>query len=185
MEKDRGNLKMIDKEVLFKKTKRIFLIEFIVISLVLFVIGFLRLFDVIPYSANRLLAYNIITLIGFAYIYFDFFFSLLKKRRRVKTCFLDKTISMIAATYLVIFDILVLAKINTDQTFIKYSVCAVILYAATTSMFLGIYHYFKPTQQVIDVVEEQYDALIKEEQEKQKSENQTKATDDSSNQSSD
>ena len=92
---------------------------------------------------------------------------------------------MIAATYLVIFDILVLAKINTDQTFIKYSVCAVILYAATTSMFLGIYHYFKPTQQVIDVVEEQYDALIKEEQEKQKSENQTKATDDSSNQSSD
>ncbi len=166
---------MIDKEALLKKTKRIFLIEFLVIAVVLYVIGFLRLFDVIPYSANRLLAYNIITLVGFAYIYFDFFFSLLKKSRREKTCFLDKTLSMIAATYLVVFDILVLAKIVTDASFIKYSVCSVILYAASVSLFLGVYHHFKPTYQVLEAVDEQYDAMVKaEEEEKAKEEAKSK-----------
>ena len=163
---------MIDKEKLLKKTKLIFLVEFLVIAVVLYVVGFLRMFDVITFSANRLLAYNIITLIGFAYIYFDFFYSLLKKSKRAKTCFLDKALSMIVATYLVVFDILVLAKINTDMTFIKYSISAVLLYAASISLFMGIYHHFKPTQQVLDVVEEQYQAYLQAEQEeKAKEEN--------------
>ena len=163
---------MIDKEKLLKKTKLIFLVEFLVIAVVLYVVGFLRMFDVITFSANRLLAYNIITLIGFAYIYFDFFYSLLKNSKRAKTCFLDKALSMIVATYLVVFDILVLAKINTDMTFIKYSISAVLLYAASISLFMGIYHHFKPTQQVLDVVEEQYQAYLQAEQEeKAKEEN--------------
>ena len=132
---------MADKNKIIKRTKFIFLVEFLIISAVLYVIGFLRLFDVIPYSANRLLAYNIITLIGFAYIYFDFFFSLLKESRRVQTCFLDKALAMIAATYLAVFDILVLAKVTTNMVYIKYSTCAVILYAASMSLFLGIYHH--------------------------------------------
>ena len=171
---------MADKNKILKRTKLIFLVEFLVISAVLFVIGFLRLFGVIPFSANRLLAYNIITLIGGAYVYFDFFFSLLKKSRRAKTCFLDKILSLIIATYLLVFDILVLSKVVVDQDFIKYFVSAVLLYAACMSLFMGIYHHFKPTQQVLDAVEEQYQAYLqaeREEQEKQKQSEESKETD--------
>ena len=161
---------MVDKEKLTKKTKLIFLVEFLILAAVLYVIGFLRMCDVIPYSANRLLAYNIITLVGFAYIYFDFFFSLFKKSRRAKTCFLDKTLSMIVATYLVVFDILVLSKTYTDPSFIKYSTSAVMIYAASISLFMGIYHHFKPTQQVLDAIEEQYNALVEAENEEKANE---------------
>lgn len=156
---------MVDKNKILKRTKMIFLVEFLLISAVLYLIGFLRMFDVIPYNANRLLAYNIITLVGFAYIYFDFFFSIFKKSRRAKTCFLDKILSFVVATYLVVFDILVLAKIITDMAYIKYSICAVILYAASMSLFLGIYHHFKPTRQVLDAVDEQYNAFVEAEKE--------------------
>ena len=170
---------MVDKNKILRKTKRTFLIEYLVIAVVLLVIAFLRMFDVIKYSANRLLAYNIITLLGFAYIYFDFFFSLFKKSRREKNCFLDKALSMIVATYLVVFDVLVLAKITTDMYFIKYSICAVLLYAAAMSLFLGIYHYFMPTHQILDLVDQQYEAYVEAEQEeKSKEDEEEKETTD-------
>ena len=158
---------MNDKEKLLKKTKLIFLAEFLIISVILFVVGFLRIFNVIDYSETRLLVYNIITLIGATYIYFDFFFNLLSKKRREKACFLDKGLSMIAATYLFIFDIMVLAKFLTNMEIVKYSVGAVILYAAATSLFLGIYHYFKPTKQTLEVVEEEYESRLLEIQEQE------------------
>ena len=133
------------------------------IAVVLITIGFLRLFDVIPYNESRLLAYNIITLVGVAYIIFDLIFSLSSPKRRARFCLVDKIFPLIASIYLVVFDILVLAKINTDLSFIKYSIGLVLLYAGMVSLFLGIYHHFKPSKQLLDAIEEEYQEKLKEE----------------------
>ena len=98
-------------------------------------IGFLRLFDVIPYSDKRLLIYNIITLLGVAYVLFDTTWYLVSKKKRAKSDLIDKIFPIIAAIYLLVFDILVLTKINTELNFIKYSISAVLLYAGAVSLF--------------------------------------------------
>lgn len=159
---------MNDKEKLLKKTKLIFFLEYIAIAVVLFVIGFLRLFDVIPYSDKRLLAYNIITLIGVAYVLFDTTWYIVSKKKRAKSDLIDKIFPLIAAIYLLVFDILVLAKINTELNFIKYSISAVLLYAGAVSLFLGIYHHFKPSKMLLEAVEEEYQQKLKEQEENKK-----------------
>ena len=153
---------MLDKEKFFKKYTMIFFVEYLVVALVLLVVGFLKVFDIIKYNPNRLLAYNIITLIGVAYIFFDFFFNILSKTRRAKVSILDKVLPLIVAIYLLVFDILVLAKINQDLNFIKYSIGAVLLYAGSFALFSGIYHLFKPTIQIKEAIEEAYEEKLKE-----------------------
>lgn len=164
---------MVEKEQLFKKYRRIFTIEYIVISLVLFLIGFLRMFEVIPYSENRLLVYNIITLVGVAYIIFDLFWSL-RKAKRADFSLIDKLPPLFLAAFLLVFDILVLGKFVTNPYFTKYSVSIVLLYAGTYALCMGIYHYFKPQKMVLEAVEEAYQAALSEqEEESKKEENKT------------
>lgn len=153
---------MPNKEKMFKKYKLIFSIEYLVIALVLLVIGFLKIFGVLGYNADRVLVYNIITLIGVAYIIFDLIFNLASKKRRDKMCVIDKILPGILAIYLIVFDVLVLAKIKNDELFIQYSVGAVLLYAGSVASFLGIYHYFKPSIQIYEAVDEIYEAKVKE-----------------------
>ena len=143
-----------------------------VIAAILLTIGFLKIFGVLGYNPERVLVYNIITLVGVAYIIFDLIFNLASKRRRAKMCVIDKVFPCILAIYLIVFDILVLAKIKADEIFIQYSIGAVLLYAGCFSTFLGIYHYFKPSQQIIDAVDEIYEAKLKELEETSKKENE-------------
>ena len=165
---------MVDKDKLFKKYRLIFFIEYIVIAAVLFLIGFLRLFDVIEYSSGRLLAYNIITLIGFAYIIFDLCWNL-RKSKRADFSLIDKIPPVVLAVYLLVFDILVLSKAIEDLNFIKYSISGVLLYAGTYAGFMGIYHFKKPQKMLLDAVEEAYQEQLKElEEEKQKEESEGK-----------
>ena len=162
---------MVDKNAILKKTIRIFTIEYLLIAAVTLVIGLLRILDVMKYSERRLLIYNILTLVGVAYIIFDLVFNLIKEKRRKKICWVDKGFAIVAAIYLLTFDILVLGKFLTDLNVIKYMVGAVLLYASAMSLFLGIYHYKYPTAQILDVVEEEYKQKVEEEQaeaEKQK-----------------
>ena len=161
---------MLDKEQMLKKYKRIFSIEYLVIATILLVIGFLKIFGILGYNPERVLVYNIITLIGVAYIIFDLVFNLASKKRRAKMCVIDKVFPCLLAIYLIAFDILVLAKIKDDELFIQYSIGAVLLYAGCFSTFLGIYHYFKPSQQIYDVVDEIYEAKLKELEEESKKE---------------
>ena len=153
------------KEKIFKKNKTIFLLEYLVIAVVLLLVGFLRLFDVIPYSDKRLLVYNIVTLIGVAYVFFDTTWYIVSKKKRERSDLIDKIFPLIAAIYLLVFDILVLAKINTELNFIKYSISIVLLCAGAVSLFLGIYHHYKPSKMLLEVVEEEYQEKLKEQEE--------------------
>ena len=158
---------MADKEKIYKKYRMIFFIEYIVIALVLFLVGFLRVFEIIPYSERRLLIYNIITLIGVAYIIFDLWWNL-RKSKRANFSLVDKIPPAILAIFLLTFDILVLAKVVVDPLFIKYSIFGVLMYAGTYALCMGIYHFNKPQKAVLDAVEEAYQAALQEEAEEAK-----------------
>ena len=147
---------MNDKEKILKKTKLIFLLEYIVIALILGVVGFLRLFDVIPYNDKRLLAYNIITLIGVAYIIFETIWYIVSKKKRERSDLIDKILPIPLALFLLVFDILVLAKVLVDINIIKYCISGVLLYGTAFALFLGIYHHIKPSKMVLESVEEEY-----------------------------
>ena len=153
----------MDKEKLLKKTKLIFFIEYLAIAAILLIIGLLRIFDIIPYNEKRLLAYNIITLVGAAYIFFEFTWFLLSKKKREKNDLIDKIFPVPLAIFLVIFDIMVLSKYIEDINFIKYCISGVILYAAAMSIFLGVYHYQKPSKMLLATVEEEYQKMLEEE----------------------
>lgn len=164
---------MPDKEKLFKKYKLIFFIEYLAIFAILALVGFLRLFNVMKYSETRLLIYNIITLIGVAYIIFDLFWNLRPKKRK-DFSLIDKLPPLFIAAFLLVFDILVLSKIVTDSNFIKYSVCAVLFTAGLYSLFMGIYHYKKPQKMLYEAVEEVYQEALKEYEEENKSKEEDK-----------
>lgn len=164
---------MPDKEKLFKKYKLIFFIEYLAIFAILALVGFLRLFNVMEYSETRLLIYNIITLVGVAYIIFDLFWNLRPKKRK-DFSLIDKLPPLFIAAFLLVFDILVLSKIVTDPKFIKYSVCAVLFTAGLYSLFMGIYHYKKPQKMLYEAVEEAYQKALKEYKEENKSKEEDK-----------
>lgn len=160
---------MVSKEQLLKKTKRIFLIEYIAIGVVAFTLGFLKMFEIIGNNPTRLLVYNIVTTVGAAYIFFDLARCIFIKAKREKTCFIDKILTLIVGLYLLVFDILCYINRDIDLTYVKYSISSVLLYAGAISLFMGIYHHFNPNAQLLEVVDEEYEELLEEEaKEKQK-----------------
>ena len=165
---------MADKEKIYKKYQKVFLIEYFVISAVLLLIGFLRVFDVMKYSETRLLVYNIITLIGVAYIIFDLCWNLRKSKRK-DFSLIDKIPPLFLAAFLLVFDILVLSKAVTNLNFIKYSICGVLFSAGIYSLVIGIYHYFKPQKMFLEAVEEAYQAALQEEQEEAQKQEENKS----------
>lgn len=154
---------MDNNEKTVKKVKLIFLLEYIAISVILFTVGFLRLFGVIPNDEKRLLVYNILTLVGVAYIAFDSIWFAISKKKRERSDLIDKIFPIPLAIFLLVFDILVLAKINATEEFVKYSISSVLIYAGAFSLFLGIYHHFKPSKLVLQAIEEE---VMKAEEEK-------------------
>ena len=153
----------MDKEQLLKKTKLIFFIEYLAIAAILLTVALLRIFEVIPYNEKRLLAYNILTLIGAAYIFFDFTWFLVSKKKRAKTDLIDKIFPVPLGLFLVTFDIMVLTKAVSDVNFIKYCIAGVLLYATAMCIFLGIYHSKYPSKMVVAAVEEEYQKMLEEE----------------------
>ena len=166
---------MLSKEQLLKKTKRIFLIEYIAIAALAFTLGFLKMFGIIGNNPTRLLVYNIVTTVGATYILFDLARCIFIKTKREKTCFIDKILTLIVGLYLLVFDILCYINRNIDLTYVKYSISSVLLYAGAISLFMGIYHYFKPNAQLLEVVDEEYEEMLEEEaKEKEKAEMEKK-----------
>lgn len=164
---------MPDKEQLFKKYRMIFFIEYLAIAAILILIGFLRAFDVMQYSEKRLLVYNIITLIGVAYIIFDLWWNL-RAKKRADFSPVDKIPPLFWGAFLLVFDILVLSKSVTDIYFVKYSVVAVLFSAGLYSAFLGFYHYKKPQKMLLEAVEEAYQEKLAELETESKKEEENK-----------
>lgn len=153
----------------FTKIKRIFLVEYLLIAVVVLVIAILKLTGVMPNSKNRLLVYNIITTLGGVFIIVTFLLALFDKKRREKVEMLDKSLLLPLAIYLLPFDIYCFFKYGTfNEEFVKYSVAIVLIYIFLIYTFLGIYHYYKPSKEILNAYEE----MKKEEELEKEKENQ-------------
>ena len=146
----------------FKKIKLIFLIEYLVIALVVLVIAILKLTNVMQTSQTRLLIYNIISSVGAIYFFVTFTMAMVNPKYRAKTDLLDKCLLMPLSLFLIPFNIYCFVRYgNFNELFVRYSVAAVLLYIFVIYTFLGIYHYFKPTKEILLAYEE----MKKEEEE--------------------
>lgn len=159
---------MVDKQKILKKTKTIIFVEYLVIAAVIYIVGVLKFVDVIKTNFNRLLAYNIITTVFALYLLFEFFWYLFSKKKRAKDDAIDRILPVPGAAYMIIFAIF--CYINDyhgyiDYPLVRYSVGAIMLYMATGSLTLGIYHFIKPGRQILEAVEEEYEKKLQEESE--------------------
>ena len=160
---------MVSKEQILKKIKTFTLIEYLVISVVIYTLGFLKFFEIIKTNFNRLLAYNVVTTVFAVYLFFEFFWYLFSKKKREKNDAIDRILPIPGATYMLIFAIICYindAKGVIDYPFVKYSVGSIMLFMATGSLTLGIYHYIHPGKQILEAVDEEYEKKLQEEEEK-------------------
>ena len=140
------------------KLKLVYSGEIIAIALIALVIGVLKIVGVIPTKPTRLLIYNIISLLGACYLLFDFVWIIVSKKHRAKSCLLDKITVLPMMGYIFAFDVICFIDkangVTTDDNFVKYSVGAILISLGALYIFQGIYHYFKPTPQVIELIED-------------------------------
>jgi len=132
--------------------------EMILIAIAFLVLGFLRLFEVIKSSEIRGHIFNIITAVGGAWVLTDFIWSTVSKKRREKVTYLDKCLNLVMSLAVLAFDIYCFihwADFKNEefmQGFFRIGISVVFFAIFTNYTFQGIYHYFKPTKQLLAAV---------------------------------
>ena len=150
------------------KVKLIYCGELALISVVVIVIGVLKLAGVIATKPTRLLVYNIITTLGGVWLITDLVWSLVSPKRRTKSCLMDKFMALPVGLYLLVFDTICFIHkaqgLEPDDLLVKLSVGIVLLYIGAIYIFQAIFHYFHPVPQMLEAIEEAKQAKLEEEQ---------------------
>ena len=151
------------------KVKLIYCCELAIISIIVIVIGALKLAGVIATKPTRLLIYNIITTLGGVWLITDLIWAFVSPKRRAKSCLMDKFMALPVGLYLLVFDTMCFidkAKgVETNDLLVRLSVGIVLLYIGAIYIFQAIYHYFRPIPQMIEAIEEAKKAALEQEQE--------------------
>ena len=154
------------------KIKIVFTIEYLVIAFVVITIGVLKLTNVMASRQPRLLIYNIITVLGSLFILYSSIRMLVDKKYRQKVEVLDKLLLLPLPLYLIPFDIYCFLHYGTFNTdYIKYSISSVLLYIGVVYIFLGIYHFFKPSKEILEALKEEEEKELLEKTEDKKEDN--------------
>ena len=150
-------------------------IELIVIALIALVIGVLKLVDVIHTKPNRLLVYNVISLIGGLWIIIELIWAFCSPKKKQRTCLLDKYLLLPAMGYLLAFDVYCFIYYGQEinDLFVRISIGAVLIYIALAYIYQGIYHYKHPVPQILAAIEE----MKKAEEAEKKEEEESKVVD--------
>ena len=135
--------------------------ELILIAIVFLVLGILELLKVIVLSDNFQLFFRILTLVGASWLTFDFFFTLLNKKRRKNKGMLDKSLMLPLAIYLYSFDIAGFV-VNRPYEYYQIGVPMAFFYISCVYIFQGIYHFFRPTNEVLEALLEDEEILLEE-----------------------
>ncbi len=154
-----------------KKNKLIYSGELLLIAVVFIVIGILELLKVIVLSDRFQLIFKIVTLVGATWLTFDFFWTLLSKKRKANYPILDKAMMLPLAVYLYVFDIVGFV-IPRPYEYYQIGVPIAFFYIACAYSFQGIYHYYNPIPILVQAIEEEQKA--KEEKEKVEQESEIK-----------
>lgn len=160
-----------------KKAKLVYSGEFLLIAIVFIVLIILKFTDVLR-SDNFIKStiFNFVTLVGGLLIIGDFIWATLSKKRRSRTCYLDKCIHLPIGIYLLTYDIISLVNWNANYylgieaySWFKYGVIIVFIYIAIDYTFEGIYHYFYPIPEFLRL-----EAEVRKEQEEERLEKEAK-----------
>ena len=155
---------MASKEKILKKLKTITFIEYLTISVVIYTLGILKFLEIIKTNYTRLLIYNIVTTLFAVYLFVEFFWYIFSKKKREKNDAIDKILPIPGASYMLVFDtICYINGKDINYPFVRYSVGAIMLFMATGSLILAIYHFIKPGKMIMEAVEEEYEKKLAEE----------------------
>lgn len=155
------------------KMKLVFSGELMIFAIIFFVLGTLRLTNVIGVKEDwRRYIFPIITLAGCTWFVIDLIWAIVSKKHREKSSLLDKSLVIPSSLLVIAFDIYVLIKnpLEVSPEFFRYFTGSLFLYFGAVYVFLSIYHYFKPIKYLVI----EYEKLKAEEEAEQKSENENK-----------
>lgn len=147
-----------------KKLKLIYSGELALFFLIFGVLGCLFVFGVITPADWKRYAFTYVTLVGATWIIADFIWALASKKRRKKVCILDKALVLPVAPVLIAFDIYCIIHNCAETLPYRYFIGFDLIYLSLVYLFQAIYHYFKPTKQMQDIIAE---ALKPEPEEKE------------------
>lgn len=154
-----------------KKTLLIYSGELLLFAVIFLVLGILELIGVIKLSDRFQLIFKIITLVGATWLTFDFFWTLLNKKRRANNSLLDKAMMLPLAIYLYAFDIAGFV-VSRPYEYYQFGVPVVFFYITCAYAFQGIYHYYRPIPLIIQAIEEEKKDEEEKKQESEITENQ-------------
>lgn len=139
------------------KTKVIMQGEYVLIALVFLVLGFLKIFGVINSDSQSTKAhiFNFITSAGSLWVISDFLWSSFSKKRHNRVDYIDKVVTLPIGLYLLVYNILCFINWSNPSPYLnKIGVSILFFMIFIVYMFIGIYHWFKTSKQVLKIIEE-------------------------------
>ena len=149
-----------------KKIKLIYSGELLLIALIFLVVGTLELFRIMVLSERAQLIFKIITLVGAAWIFTDFVWTLVSPKKRKKNSLMDKIVILPAGVYLVVFDIVGFV-LPRPYEYYQIGIPIALYYIACVYIFEGFYHYYHPIPMVNEMIEEAINEAKEKEQPKE------------------
>ena len=153
-------------EKTIKKIKLIYSGELLLIALIFLVVGTLELFRIMVLSERAQLIFKIITLVGAAWIFTDFVWTLVSPKKRKKNSLMDKIVILPAGVYLVVFDIVGFV-LPRPYEYYQIGIPIALYYIACVYIFEGFYHYYHPIPMVNEMIEEAINEAKEKEQPKE------------------
>lgn len=156
-----------------KKAKLILQGEYLLIGIVFIVVGILKLTGIfLTNSEIRFHIFIFITTAGALWLYGDLIWALLSPKRRRKVDLLDKFLMIPLATSILVFD--TFSFINWSDgipVFASNAIGTHFCYIGIVYTFLAIYHWFKPSKMLLEIIAEDKKAELEKEETKQEEDN--------------
>lgn len=158
------------------KAKLIYSGELLIFAIVFFVIGILKITNVIPFNTTRATIFNWITIFGGTWMVVDLLWAIFDKKRQKRIAIIDKIIHVPAGIYLISFDLYCLITKPEGSEIYQYGIASVLLYLGLCYTFEAIFHYKYPVPGIIDAVEQEKNQSNQplEENEKENNEDSSK-----------
>ena len=162
-----------------KKLKLVYSGELMLFVVVFVVLGTLLLTGVLSPADWKRYMFTYVTLIGGTWLIVDMIWTLASKKRRAKSCLMDKLMVLPVAPVLIPFAIYCIIH-NCDESLpYRYFIGGNMIYLSIVFLFQSIYHYYKPTQQMLDIIkaataEDEEEEKPSEEEEQKPAENEEK-----------
>lgn len=151
-----------------KKLKLVYCGELALFAVVFMVLGILFVAGVITPADWKRYAFTYVTLAGCTWIVVDFIWALASKKRRAKSCILDKALVLPVAPVIISFDIYCIINGCAETLPYRYFIGINLIYLSCVYLFEAIYHYYKPTVQMLNIIEETKKAELEEQEEARK-----------------